>query len=288
MKEKDIEKIEGVEGELNEELKEIQEKAELIKFKDEESKEISPEKLSSSGRESTLAITKTQEEYSKELEEILKEFPRAITNNELPERFYERFDNDLSKFFAELELVGIYKYHEKVVDFLERTPKLKVIPYFWPYTHKRDYDGEIILKDDPFSSYKDEERLGLLESNDRSVRPAVKMITHAQRFRVAFKKFGLDHDTFEFGKAIAHELFYGLDGIEKFISTDLLEKREELQKEEELENKPSSEDYKKLFPTKKDREKHQTKIANMALDFIEETATEIRQKMKENYEKQKK
>lgn len=280
MKEDKIEKIKSEEEglEMNEELKEIDEI--LEKYKDVE------------------IIRGIKDIKEEDYVLVYEKFPRVITNNELPEPFYsfEKREEEegglLSKLFSRLELMEVDDYNKKMAGFLKRRPDLRFFGGLYPY--QSNYDGKNIFKGEVFSDYSIKEKGETMEANKDLVKFGQTIIYTIQKDRLAFSEKNFSLFVAEAYADIRY-VAYGKDA-KKHLSEELLKKALDVYGEftkarcEDIE--PSSweeikKESKKRFPTKKAWHDELVKLNDMTLEFSKEAITEIKQKMKENYEAKK-
>lgn len=241
-------------------------------------------------------------------------FERTITNNELPEWFYKmKEDYGRETIFSALELVGITRYHEKMIKFIKDVPKfvsLGMIPYS-ERTGSRGgvFDGKPLLEeDDPFPNHTDEERLKLLkfgEPIDNDIRTdltldGMSLISACQTTRInfdSFKKGNCDEKDFaNISSTIAHYVGHmALDFLKdpsKSIARNA-NKISDLQAEEvDLYTKAVKvlhhTEEGNLEEIRKKEEGKIEEIVKLSMDFAREVIPEIRRRLVEEYKKQKK
>ena len=268
-----------------------------------------------------INLAETYEEYGKlhlknheDEIKIRNLFERVITNNELPKWFYKaKEDHGRGAVFSALELVGITKYYEKVAKFIKDVPKfisLKMDPYSDRVASRGGvFDGKPLLEeDDPFPDYTDEERLKLLKFGDpfdNDTRTdltlsGMDLISACQTTRVSFESFkkgNRDREDFDqISSTIAHYIGHMALDFMNDSSKDIAEKAKkigDLQAEEvDLYTKAirvvHHTEEGNLEEIRREEEEKIEEIVKLSIDFAKEVIPEIRKRLAEEYERQKK
>jgi len=289
-KEGKIEKNKGNEGsglEMNEEFKKIDEV--LKKYKDKE--------VDQWGQYDNWHT----EEYSKDRQAICDNLPKAITNNELPERFYITFYEtdyikfgepaEIGDFFNGLELMEIYKYHERMEEFLEMRPWSINMSGVKPYD-RENYDGGVLSRGNIFKDYSIEEKASILETNQGVFRFLTDLMTKIQGARLDFDSNDIEKMT----NVIADP---GIKAVrmmaeisdERWVSKKIMNESRNLYDEMKLARGMDIKDEHgniikrgREFPNEEVLVNELSRLKEMMLKLISEMIAEVKQKMKDNYE----
>lgn len=299
-KEGKIEKIESEEEdfEMNEELKEIDEILENTKYIEDH---IHANKKSKTAEEIIGGRTKDgwmlrsfivensheKEEVREKVRMVHRELPRAITNNELPEPFYSFEQRKaLSYLFGKLELMEIDDYNKKMARFLERRPGLICFGGSFPY--RPNYDGKNIFKGEVFSDYGIKEKGEIIEANEDLVLFGKYIVYSMQATRLDYLRTK-DHGTLMGDQGI--KIVRYIKDNKKYLSEELAKEASDVYEEfcwargDDIDdNRERREVLKERFQDEHAFNEEYLRLEKRMLEFGQEVITEIKEKMKENYE----
>lgn len=232
-----------------------------------------------------------KEEVREKLLMVYRGLPRAITNNELPEPFYsfKKTRGLLSEVFSRLELMEVDDYNKKMARFLERRPGLICFSGSFPY--RINYDGKNIFKKEVFLDYSVKEKGKIMEANEDLVLFGKNIIHSMQSTRLDYLR-KKDHGTLMADQGI--KIVRYMEENKKYLSEELAKEASNVYEEfcwargDDIDdNRERREVLKKRFQDEHAFNEECSRLEKRMLELGQEAITEIKRKMKENYEAKK-